>query len=161
MNVDTIVSDVKGAVEPYVAKSQDVVTLSVETVKQANSVVISGVQDLFKTNVGVSKELFSAAQSSFDKARADGVKQVASKPIEYVPVGKELFVGAYKDSYAIVTKAGEELVTIVRKGFDDVVAHFSGSKTVSGEMKKAKSTVNKTATKAKKTVRKAAKKATA
>lgn len=148
MNVETIVSDVKGAVEPYVAKGQDVVTVSFETLKQANAIVVEGVQDLFKTNVDAGKDLLSAAQASFEKAKTDGLKAVASKPVEYLPLGKDVVIAAYKDSFSIVTKTGEELVSVVKKGFEDVTAKLTGSATVSGEVKKAKATVRKTAKKA-------------
>lgn len=148
MNVETIVSDVKGAVEPYMAKGQDVVTVSFETLRQANAIVIEGVQDLFKTNVDAGKGLLSAAQASFEKARADGLKAIATKPVEYFPVGKDVVIAAYKDSLSIVTKTGEELVDLVKKGYEDVSAKLSGSTTVSGEVKKAKSAVRKTAKKA-------------
>lgn len=156
MNVETIVNDVKGAVEPYVAKGQDVVTLSFETLKQSSSIVVEGVQDLVKTNVDASKNLFSAAQSSFEKVRADGIKAVVTKPIEYLPEGKDVIVAAYKDSLTIVTKAGEELASVVKKGFDDVSAKLTGSTTVSGEVTKAKTTVKKVAKKAGAAAKKAA-----
>lgn len=156
MGVETIVSDVKGAVEPFVAKGQDVVTVSFETIKQANTVVVEGVQELFKTNVDAGKDLFAAAQTSFEKARTDGLKAVASKPIEYIPDGREVVVAAYKDSFSIVTKTGEELFSVVKKGYEDVAAKLTGSSTVSGEVKKAKSTVRKTAKKATTAAKKAA-----
>ena len=156
MGVETIVNDVKGAVEPYMVKGQDVVTLSFETIKQANTVVVEGVQELFKTNVDAGKDLFAAAQTSFEKARTDGLKAVAAKPIEYLPEGREVVFAAYKDSFSIVTKTGEELLSVVKKGYEDVAAKLTGSTTVSGEVKKAKSTVRKTAKKATSAAKKAA-----
>ena len=156
MGVETIVNDVKGAVEPYMVKGQDVVTLSYETFKQANTVVVEGVQELFKTNVDAGKDLFAAAQTSFEKARTDGLKAVATKPIEYIPDGRDVVVAAYKDSFSIVTKTGEELLSVVKKGYEDVAAKLTGSTTVSGEVKKAKSTVRKTAKKATTAAKKAA-----
>jgi hypothetical protein len=156
MGVETIVNDVKGAVEPYVAKGQDVVTLSFETFKQANTVVVDGVQELFKTNVDAGKDLFAAAQTSFEKAKADGLKAVASKPIEYIPDGRDVVIAAYKDSFSIVTKTGEELFSVVKKGYEDVAAKLTGSTTVSAETKKVKSTVRKTAKKAATSAKKAA-----
>ncbi|MGQ0502497.1 MAG: phasin family protein [Panacagrimonas sp.] len=156
MSVETIVSDVKGAVQPYVSKGQDVVTLSFETLKQANTIVFDGVQDLVKTNIDAGKDLISAAQSSFEKAKSDGIKAVVTKPIEYLPEGKDVVVSAYKDSYSIVTKAGEDLYHAVKKGFDDVTSKLSGSTTVSAETKKAKAKVRKTVKKATSTVKKAA-----
>lgn len=151
MGVESIVSDVKGAVEPYVAKGQDVVTLSFETFKHANTVVVEGVQGLFKTNVVAGKDLFAAAQTSLEKARIDGIKAVATKPIEYLPDGRELVIAAYKDSFSIVTKTGEELFGVVKKGYEGVAAKLNGGTTVSAEVKKVK-------TAARKTVRKATKK---
>ena len=81
---------------------------------------------------------------------------VAAKPVAYLPEGRELVVGAYKQSLIIVTKAGEELYGVVRKGLGDVSAKLTGSTTVSGEVKKAKATVRKTAKKASATVKKVA-----
>jgi hypothetical protein len=156
MGVETIVNDVKGAVEPYVAKGQDVVTLSFETIKQANTVVVEGVQELFKTNVDAGKDLFAVAQTSFEKARADGLKAIAAKPIEYLPDGRDVVIAAYKDSFSIVTKTGEELLSVVKKGYEDVAAKLTGSTTVAGEVKKAKATVRKTAKKASGAAKKAA-----
>lgn len=156
MGVETIVNDVKGAVEPYVAKGQDLVTMSFETFKQANVVVVDGVQELFKTNVDAGKDLFAAAQTSFEKAKTDGLKAVATKPIEYLPDGKDLVIAAYKDSFSIVTKTGEELFSVVKKGYEDVAAKLTGSTTVSGEVKKVKSAARKTAKKATSAAKKAA-----
>lgn len=156
MGVETIVNEVKGSVQPYVVKGQDVVTLSFETFKQANTVVVEGVQELFKTNVGAGKDLFAVAQTSFDKARADGLKAIVAKPVEYIPDGRDVVITAYKDTFSIVTKTGEELLSVVKKGYEDVAAKLSGSTTVSGEVKKAKSTVRKTAKKTAGAAKKAA-----
>lgn len=156
MGVETIVNDVKGAVEPYVAKGQDVVTVSFETFKQANTIVVGGMQELFKTNVDAGKDLFAATQSSFEKAKTDGLKAVAAKPIEYLPDGKDVVIAAYKDSFSIVTKTGEELFSVVKKGYEDVAAKLTGTTTVSGEVKKVKSVARKTVRKAATTAKKAA-----
>lgn len=148
MDVETIMNDVKGAVEPYMAKSQDVVTLSVQTLKQANTIVVYGVQELLKTNVGAGKDLLSAAQTSFVKAKTDGIKAVASKPVEYLPAGKDVVFAAYYDSFSIMTKTGEELIGVVRKGYEDVAAKLTGPAAVSGDVGKPKAAVRKTARKA-------------
>ena len=155
MNVETIVSDVKGAVEPYMAKGQDVVTLSFETLKQANVIVVEGVQDLFKTNVGAGKDLFSAAQTSFEKVRADGIKAVAAKPVEYLPAGKDVVLAAYKESLTIVTKTGEELFSVVKKGYGDVSAKLTGVSRVEAKVAKAKTVAKKTVKKVAKVAKRA------
>jgi hypothetical protein len=157
MNVDTIVSDVKGRVEPIVTKGQEVLTVSFDTLKQANGIVVDGVQSLVKTQVEAGKDLFGAVQTSFEKAKTDGIKAVATSPVEYLPEGREVVVAAYNDSVAIVTKSSEELVKVVKQGYENVSAKLSGKTTVSAEVSAAKKTVKKTVKKA----GAAAKKATA
>lgn len=156
MNVETIVTDVKERVEPVFNKGQDVATLTFETVKQANQIVLEGVQELVKTNVEAGKDLFSAAQVSFEKAKTDGVKAVAAKPVEYLPAGKDRVLAAYNDSVAVVTKTSEELVKVWKKGYGDVSAVITGTPSVSVAAKKAKTTVKKTAKKAAGAAKKAA-----
>jgi hypothetical protein len=159
MNVETIVSDVKGRVEPIVAqgkevvaKGQEVVQTGFETLKSANSIVVEGVQTLVKTNVEAGKDLFAAAQTSFEKAKADGIKTVAANPIAYLPEGKERVISAYNDTVTLVTKTGDELVKTFKQGFDSINATITGEQVVA----KAKRTVKKAVTKAKKAVKAAA-----
>ncbi len=152
MNVESIVSDVKGKVEPIVAKGQEVVQAGFETLKTANGIVVEGVQTLVKSNVEAGKDLFAAAQTSFEKAKADGIKTVASNPVAYLPEGKERVISAYNDSVSLVTKTSDELVKTFKSGFDTINATISGQPVVA----KAKSTAKKVAAKAKKTVKAAA-----
>lgn len=150
MNVDTIVKDVKGRVEPYVAKGQEVVSVSVDTLKQANSVVVDGVQSLVKTQVEAGKDLLAAVQTSFNKVKADGIKAVAAAPIEYLPDGRERVLSAYNDSVTVVTKAGDQVAKIVKKGFSTVSGTLSGraAAKVKAKTTQAKTTVRKTVRKA-------------
>ncbi len=151
MNVETIVNDVKGRVEPIVAKGQEVVETGFETLKSANAIVVEGVQELVKTNVEAGKGLFAAAQTSFEKAKADGLKTVAANPAAYLPEGKDVVVGAYNESVSLVTKTGDELVAALKEGFDSINATLTGK-----PVAKAKATVKKAAGKAKKAVKAAA-----
>lgn len=153
MNVETIVNDVKGKVEPIVAKGQEAVQVGFETLKTANGIVVEGVQTLVKTNVDAGKDLFAAAQTSFEKAKADGIKTVAANPVAYLPEGKERVISAYNDTVTLVTKTGDELVKTFKQGFDSINAAITGEAVV---VAKAKTTAKKVAAKAKKTVKAAA-----
>lgn len=138
MNVESIVADVKGRVEPLVAKGQEVVTLSFGTLKEANGLVSDSVQTLFKTQYSAGKDLISAAQASFEKAKTDGLKAVISSPITYLPEGREKLFGVYHESISMVTKTGEELAKLARKGYGDVSKTLSGTPAVEGEVKNSK-----------------------
>lgn len=153
MNVETIVNDVKGKVEPIVAKGQDAVQAGFETLKTANGIVVEGVQTLVKTNVDAGKDLFAAAQTSFEKAKADGIKTVAANPVAYLPEGKDRVIAAYNDSVSLVTKTGDELVKTLKAGYDSINAAITGEAVA---VTKAKTTVKKVAAKAKKTAKAAA-----
>lgn len=149
MSVQTIVNDVKGRVEPYVAKGQQVVTVSVDTFKKATPIVVDGVQSLVQTQIEAGKDLIAAVQGSFEKAKTAGIKAVAASPIEYLPDGRERVLSAYNDSVVLVSKTSDEIVKLVKSGFESVSA------TIDGEAKKApRKTVRKTT--AKKATKKAA-----
>ena len=153
MNVESIVSDVKGKVEPIVAKGQEAVQVGFETLKTANGIVVEGVQTLVKTNVEAGKDLFAAAQTSFEKAKADGIKTVAANPVAYLPEGKDRVISAYNDTVTLVSKTSDELVKTLKQGFDGINAAITGEAVV---VTKAKTTAKKVAAKAKKTVKAAA-----
>lgn len=146
MNVETIVNDVKGRVEPIVAKGQEVVEAGFETLKSANAIIVEGVQTLVQTNVAAGKDLFAAAQTSFEKAKTDGLKTVAANPVAYLPEGKDVVVAAYNDTVSLVSKTSDELVQTLKEGFDSINATLTGKPVVA----KVKATVKKAASKAKK-----------
>ena len=127
MTVQTIVNDVKGRVEPLVAKGQEVVTVSVDALLKANDVVVDGVQTVVKTQIEAGKDLFATLQTSFEKAKSAGLKAVAAAPIDYLPDGRERVVSAYNDTVTTVSKTSGEVVKIVKKGYASVSAKLSGA----------------------------------
>lgn len=152
MDVETIVNDVKGRVEPIVAKGQEVVETGFETLKSANAIIVEGVQTLVQTNVAAGKDLFAAAQTSFEKAKTDGLKTVAANPVAYLPEGKDVVVAAYNETISQVSKTGDELVAALKEGFDSINATISGKPAVA----KVKTVAKRATGKAKKAVKAAA-----
>lgn len=154
MNVETIITDVKTRGEVVVARGQEVVESGFETLKAANAIVVEGVKTLLDTNVAAGKDLLAVAQTSFTKAKADGVKAVAANPVAYLPEGKDRVVAAYNDSVAVVTKTSDELVKTLKQGYEVISAKIAGDETVVAEASAtAKKTVKKAASKAKKAVK--------
>lgn len=151
MNVETLVNDVKTRADVVVTRGQDVVEAGVDAIKAANAIVVDGVQELVQTNVAAGKELVSLAQASFEKARADGVKAVATNPIAYIPEGKDTVVAAFNDSVATVTKTGDQLAKTLTTSFETITAKINGETLKPAKAAKAaKKAVRKVATKAKK-----------
>ncbi|MDM4770819.1 phasin family protein [Solimonas sp. SE-A11] len=156
MNVETIITDVKTRGEVVVARGQDVVESGFETLKAANAIVVEGVKSLVDTNVAAGKDLLAVAQSSFSKAKTDGVKAVAANPVAYLPEGKDRVVAAYTDSVAVVTKTSDELVKTIKAGYETISAKIAGEDVgtvVAEAAAEAKKTVKKTVSKAKKAVK--------
>lgn len=156
MNVESIVNDVKGRVEPIVARGQDVVFSGFEVLKSANGIVVDGFTGVYKANYEAGKTLFGAAQTSFEKIKTDGIKAVASNPVSYLPEGKDTLVGAFNQSYDVFVKTGDELVKTVKQGVETLSAKIKGEPVI---VAKAKSTAKKASTSARKTVKKTAAKA--
>lgn len=160
MNVEQIVKEVQGRVEPIIeqgqeliGQGQEVVQSGFETLKAANGIVVEGVQALVKTNVDAGKDLIALAQTSFEKAKTDGLKAVAADPVAYLPEGKDRVVSAYNDNVALVTKTGDKLVKTFKDGYEAISAKIAGEPAV---VKKARTTAKKAASTAKKTVKAAA-----
>lgn len=146
--LETVGEQVKDRLELAGEQAQDVAKLSIETLKAANDVVIAAVQTLVKTHTDAAKDLFTAGKQNLDKAFSAGLLAVATNPIEYIPDGRDTIVGAFNDTVETFTKTGVKLVKVVKNGYEDVAATFTGK-----PVRKAKSA-------GRKTVRKAARKAT-
>ena len=120
MEIQTVITDVKGKAEVYAGQAQDVFKTSVEVVKKANGIVVGSVQTLAKTESAAAKDLYDAAVASFEKAKQDGVKAVATKPVDYLPSGSDRISTAYSGSVKGVTKARTDLEKVFEKGFDTI-----------------------------------------
>ena len=160
MNFETIVKDVQDRVEPIAEQGQEIlaqgqedVLAGFETLKTANGIVFDGVQTLVKTHVEAGKDLFAAAQTSFEKAKTDGIKAVAADPIAYLPESKERVISAYNDTVTVVTKTSDKLAKTFKNGYETISAKIAGEPVT---VKKAKTTAKKAAGAAKKAVKAAA-----
>ncbi len=147
MNFEKTVNEVKDRLETVGEHAQDVAKLSLETLKAANDVVIAAVQTLVKTHTEAAKDLYASGKNNLDKAFSAGLLAVATNPIEYLPDGRDTIVDAFNDTVETFTKTGEKLVKVVKSGYEDVAATFTGK-----PVRKAKSAARKTV---RKTVRKA------
>ena len=164
MNIESVVNDVKTRVEAVSNRAQGVAELSVDTVKKANKIVVPTVQNIVEKQTDAARELFESGKSSVSRVRNDGLKAVASNPIEYLPQGRSVFVDAFNSSVELTTKAGDELAKVLRKAYEDALARINGKKSKVAAAKKtarkATGAARKTARKASTTARKAASKAT-
>lgn len=148
--LETVGEQVKDRLEQAGEQAQDVAKLSIETLKAANDVVIAAVQTLVKTHTEAAKDIFAASKQNLDKAFSAGLLAVATNPIEYLPDSRDTIVGAFNDTVETFTKTGEKLVKVVKNGYDDVAATFTGK-----PVRKAKSAARKTVRKAARKVSKA------
>lgn len=150
MNFETVVSEVKDRLETVGAQAQDVAEISLQTLKQANKIVVSSAEALFKTHADTIKVVFDATRTSVEKAIADGLKAVAANPVSYIPDSREPIVAAFNETVGTFTKTGEQLAKVIKSGYEDVAAKFNGTPA------KAVRTVKKGARKAASTAKKAA-----
>lgn len=126
MAIQNIINDVKTRVENARKPYREAFKAYVDVQKKALNVVSSGVQSLAKTETNAAKDVFAAARASFDKARKDGVRQVASQPQAYVPESRDRIVSAYKETIDLLVKTGNELGDVVTKGYNNVFNKLTG-----------------------------------
>lgn len=138
MAIQTIIKDVKTRVETASKPYQDALFATLDVNKQAFQVVSSNARSLANTEVGAAKNLFAAAQASFEKARKDGVREVANRPGEYVPNGRDQIVAAYKQTIDLLVKTSNELTDVVTKGYKTVLDKLNGKKPAAAKKTAAK-----------------------
>ncbi len=160
MSLQSVVDDVKGRVEAIGAHGQEVVKISVETLKQANTLVVDSFHALLKDHSATAKDIYSSAKSGFEKAKADGFKAVVTDPIAYLPSTDKL-IDALNGTVSTFSKTGDELLKTVKSGFESVQSQLTGKpvvvKKATAAAKSAAKSVKKAATGAKKQVKAAAK----
>jgi len=128
MAIQDLFNDVKTRVDSARKQTQDALKAYRDASKKAVNVVTDNARDLAKTETEAAKDIYAAAKASFDKARKDGVRQVASKPTEYVPASRERIVSAYKETIDLLVKTGNELSDVVSKGYKSVLDKLNGGK---------------------------------
>jgi hypothetical protein len=152
MNLQSVVEDVKGRVETISTTGQKVAEISIDSLKQAGDIVVETFQTLVTDNTAAAKEIYSAAVTSFEKAKTDGLKAVAAAPISYLPT-TELVVAPFNNTVTVFSKSGDELYKVVKTGFSTIQAQLTGKpvtvakavKSVKAGAKKATATVKKAA----------------
>jgi hypothetical protein len=125
MDIETVVEEVKGKIESLTAQGQKLAQISLDTLKQANGIVVEKFQTLVKTETEAAKDLYAAAKLGLDKALSDGIKAVASAPISYLPPADK-FVAAFNGTVTVLSDAGEELYQTFKSGFDSIQGELRG-----------------------------------
>ncbi|MDB5986643.1 MAG: hypothetical protein JWR16_1696 [Nevskia sp.] len=159
MSLQSVVDDVKGRVEALGAQGQEVVKISVDTFKQANTLVVDSFNALLKDHSATAKDIYASAKSGFEKAKADGFKAVVTHPIAYLPSTEKL-IEALNGTVSTFAKTGDELLKTVKSGFESVQSQLAGKpvvKKASAAAKSAAKSVKKATTGAKKQIKAAAK----
>lgn len=126
MDIQTLLKDMRGKVEPYVAKGQVVAGISLSTLKQANGVVMDGMQTVIKSQMSAGKSILGAAQKSFEKVKADGIAAVVAAPSAYLPESRKYVFGACQNTFTAVNKTGGKVAEIVKKGYATAAAKVAG-----------------------------------
>jgi len=157
MSLQSVVEDVKGRVETLSGHGQKVAEISIDSLKQAGDVVVGGYKSLVSDNTAAAKEIYSAAVSSFEKAKTDGLKAVAADPISYLPT-TDMLTAPFSQTVTVVSRTGEELYKVVKTGVETIQAQLTGKPAVVAKAEKAvKATTKKAAASVKKATAKVAK----
>lgn len=142
MTFEKAVKEVQGRLETVGERSQDVAKVSLKTIKAANEIVISGVQDIVTAQAAAAKDLFAAGKQSVEKAVAAGLVAVVKSPVAYLPDGRDTIVGAFNETVDTLTKTGTKLVKVAKNGYEGVAASIQGKRTARATARKS---VRKTA----------------
>lgn len=151
MAIQELFDDAKGRVDTARKQSREAFKAYLDTQKKALDVVSSSAQTLAKTEIGAAKDIYAAAKASFDKARKDGVRQVAGQPRAYLPASRETLTAAYRETLDLLVMTGNELSTVFNKGYRSVRDKLTGKKPAARKTAAKRSTAARKTTTRKKT----------
>lgn len=127
MKIQGIVSDVRQQIEVAGRNYQGAFKAYIDAQRKALAVVTSGGTSLANTEIGAAKNIFSSARASFERARKDGVRKLASEPKSYAPKSRAQLISAYKSTIDQLVKTGSELNDVVTTGYRNVLGQLTGA----------------------------------
>jgi hypothetical protein len=147
MKFEKAVKEVQVRLETVGERSQDVAKVSLKTLKAANEIVISGVQDIVTAQTAAAKDLYAVSKQSLDKAVAAGLVAVVKAPVEYIPDGRDTVIGVINETVDTLAKTGTKLVKVAKTGYKDVTLTIQGKplRKSAPRARKAKATATATA----------------
>lgn len=154
MTIQSFLDDVRGRVDTARKQSRAAFKAYVDTQRKALDVVSNNAQSLARTEIDAAKDIYAAAKASFEQARKDGVRQVASKPQAYLPASRETLVSAYKQTIELLAKTGNDLSKVVNKGYRNVRDKLTGKKPAARKAAPKRKTASKRKSAAKPRTRK-------
>jgi hypothetical protein len=129
VDIQKLINELKAQFETLSKKAQGLFKVSTDAGQKALVVVSDNAQALVKVETAAAKDVYEIAVASFNKAKAAGLKEVAAKPVDYLPSeGVDRVVSAAQETVELLTQAGEELVEVLQKGYKSVLAKLQGRK---------------------------------
>lgn len=129
MDIQKLIKDLQAQFKSLSKKAQGLFKVSTDAGQKALDVVSDNAQALVKVETTAAKDVYEIAVASFNKARADGIKEVAAKPVDYLPSeGFDRVVAAAQETFELLTQTGEELVEVLQKGYKNALAKLQGKK---------------------------------
>jgi hypothetical protein len=125
MSLQNIVEDVKIRVGSFTTHGQKVAQISLDTLKHANGIVAHKIHTLVKTETTAAKALLSSARSGLDKAKADGLRAVATAPVGYLPP-REKFLTPFNQTVTLLGDTGDELYQTFKVGLATIQGELNG-----------------------------------
>lgn len=129
MDIQDIIKDAQDRVELVNKRAQAAGKAAQDSGNKVVDITRKSATKLADRNSKAAKDAYEALVASIKKAREAGVKEVASKPADYLPADlRDLAVSAYNDSTKLLTKTGQDLQKAAKQGVDKVRAELSGAK---------------------------------
>ena len=131
MDIQKVIKELQATLKAFAKKAEAVLKVSGDASKQAFDVVTGNAQALAEVQTAAAKDLVQVGRDSFEKAREAGLKEIAAKPVDFLPVeGKDRVVTAAQDSFELLTDTAEELAAVVKKAYKSIIAKLQGKKPV-------------------------------
>lgn len=129
MDIQEIIKDAQDRVELANKRAQAAGKAAQASGNKVVDITRKSATQLADRNSQAARDAYEALVASIKKAREAGVKEVATKPADFLPSDlRDLAVSAYNDNTKLLTKTGKDLQKAARQGVDKVRAELTGAK---------------------------------
>jgi hypothetical protein len=127
VDIQKVIKELRATLKSFAKKAEAVLKVSTDASKQAFEVVTGNAQALAEVQTSAAKDLVQVGRDSFEKAKEAGLKEVAAKPVDFLPVeGKDRVVTAAQDTYELLTDTADELTAVLKKAYKSILAKIQG-----------------------------------
>lgn len=126
MSLETVASNVRRQADTVGQRTRGMLQAYRDSQRDAIKIVARNGRSVANTEIGAAKNIYTSARAAFERAREDGLREIARQPADYLPAGRKQVGAAYRTTRYLFHKTRAELTDVANGGFRRMRTEWSG-----------------------------------